>query len=71
MFFISISDNFCNQASFINTKIRNLQFQKENEAEGESRGSCCSPPSLGVRAAVPCGGYGRLLPQAGPLPILS
>lgn len=29
MFFTSTSDDFYNQASFINTKIRNLQFQKD------------------------------------------
>lgn len=30
VFFTSTSDDFYNQASFINTKIRNPQFQKEN-----------------------------------------
>ena len=34
--FFSTSDDFCNQASFVNTKIRNLQFQKENQEQGEA-----------------------------------
>lgn len=63
MFSISTSDNFCNQANFINTKIRNLHFQKENEEEGKARGSFFSL-SLGICIAIPFGG--RQIITSGP-----